>query len=311
MQKNLRRAVVSIPPQPNIANLQLNQQVLFGTPTRAFAAKEAPPKPGKCSGRTSANPGWYNKRFERSQSIDGNYFDYSATIRGAHGFEPKQTERDPTKFNYSSNIFKGDYWEWRMRAADYFYQIGCRLHRSNDGWTRSLLAYTTFSFLMIPHALIWKIHFAFFSLATLARIRDKGAEPTVDEIHILDTIFSNEKLSTLFSPETTHVIDFDQEFDEGRENPFFPEYRTPTAKFFNADSNTTTGMYVFGDVESNATMKLRFKTMPYSNNKYHFTEPYMIYDLYAEVSHNGKVWNEYILKAEHTLKTKRIFVPWH
>jgi len=39
---------------------------------------------------------------------------------------------------------------------------------------------------MTPQALIWKIHFAFFGLATLARIRDKGAEPTVDEIFILD-----------------------------------------------------------------------------------------------------------------------------
>lgn len=73
-----------------------------------------------------------------------------------------------------------------MRAADYLYQIWCRLHRSNDGWTRTLIAYTAFAFLMTPHALIWKIHFAFFGLATLARIRDKGAEPTIDEIYILD-----------------------------------------------------------------------------------------------------------------------------
>jgi hypothetical protein len=73
-----------------------------------------------------------------------------------------------------------------MRAADYLYQIWCRIHRSNDGWTRTLVSYTTFAFLMTPQALIWKIHFAFFGLATLARIRDKGAEPTVDEIFILD-----------------------------------------------------------------------------------------------------------------------------
>jgi len=39
---------------------------------------------------------------------------------------------------------------------------------------------------MFNQALIWKIHFFFFSLATLARIRDKGAEPTIDEVWVLD-----------------------------------------------------------------------------------------------------------------------------
>lgn len=163
------------------------QSMLVGANVRCFAAKaEVPPVKGKDSGRMTGNPGWYNKRFEPSQSIDGDYFDYNANIRGAYGFEPKQTNRDPTKYPYSNNLFKNDYWEWRMRAADYLYQIAGRLHRSNDGWTRTLVAYTTFSFLMIPNALIWKIHFAFFSLATLSRIRDKGAEPTVDEINVFD-----------------------------------------------------------------------------------------------------------------------------
>ena len=82
-------------------------------------------------------------------------------------------------------------------------------------------------------------------------------------------------------------MDYDQEWEEGRENPYFPEYRTPLAKFFNADMNTTTGHYKFGDIESGAMMTLHFKTMPFSNNKYNFTEPFMVYDMWAEVSHNG------------------------
>jgi len=96
-----------------------------------------------------------------------------------------------------------------MRAADYTYQIYSRLHRSNDGWTRSLIGYTTFCFLMLNQALIWKIHFAFFTAITLARIRDKGSEPTIDEVWVLDKIFNNEKLKTLFTPETYHVLDYD------------------------------------------------------------------------------------------------------
>lgn len=198
-----------------------------------------------------------------------------------------------------------------MRAADYLYQIGTRLHRSNDGWTRTLFGYTAFSFLMASQALVWKIHFGFGTLALLSRVRDKGMEPTVDEINVLDTVFANEKVSALFSPESYHVIDYDQEWDEGRSNPYFPEYRTKTAKFFNSDTNTTTGMYKFGDVESGALMTLRFKTMPFANNKWHFTEPFLIYDMYAEVTHNGQVFTEHIIKAEDTLKTKGIFVPWH
>lgn len=115
----------------------------------------------------------------------------------------------------------------------------------------------------------------------------------------------------MFTPETYHVLDYDQEFDAGRDNVYFPEYRTPTAKFFNVDANTTTGRYKFGDVESGAMMTLHFRTMPFSNNKYNFTEPYLVYDMWAEITHNGKYSVEHIIKAEDTFKTKRIFVTWH
>jgi len=107
------------------------------------------------------------------------------------------------------------------------------------------------------------------------------------------------------------VIDYDQEWDQGRENPYFPEYRQPVAKFFNADCNTSTGRYKFGDVESGAMMTLHFKTMPFSNNKYNFTEPFLVYDMWAEVTHDGNYFVEHLIKAEETMRTKRIFVVWH
>jgi hypothetical protein len=180
----------------------LARSQMLVTPMRCFSAADHDegPKGRLNSGRLHGNPGWYNKRFERSQGNDGNYFEFNSTVRGADGFEPKQTQRDPTKFSFSSNIFKGDYWEMRMRAADYLYQIGTRLHRSNDGWTRTLFGWTAFSFLMASQALMWKIHFIVGTMTLLARIRDKGAEPTIDEIHVLDTIFANEKLAKLFTP---------------------------------------------------------------------------------------------------------------
>lgn len=279
-----------------------------------FASKKAEhhDAPGKIySGRKYGAPGWYNQRFQPSQGNDAGFYQWSAPYRGADGFEPKQTQRDPSKFNYSSNIFKNDYWEWKMRTGDYIYQIANRLHRSNDTWTRCLAGYSFFAFLMASQAFVWKLHFFMGTAALLARIRDKGAEPTIDEIHLFDTIFANEKLKTLFTPQTFHVIDYDQEWDEGFSNPYFPEYRTKLARFFNTDSNTTTGMYKIGDVESGATMTLKFKTMPYSNGKYHFTEPFLIYDMQATISHEGKVTTEHIIKAEDVLKTKSIFVPLH
>jgi len=185
------------------------------------------------------------------------------------------------------------------------------LGRSNDSWTRCLIGYSFFSFLMASQALIWKIHFAAGTLAVLSRIRDKGREPTIDEVHVLDTVFGNEKLRALFSPESYHVIDYDQEWEAGLDNPYFPEYRTNVASFFNADMNTTQGSYKMGDLESGATMTLHFKTMPFSNNRYNFTEPFFIYDMWAEVNHNGKYFTEHLVKAEDVMKTKRIFVVWH
>lgn len=130
-------------------------------------------------------------------------------------------------------------------------------------------------------------------------------------MHVLDTIFQHEKLKTLFTPTTYHVIDYNQEWDSGRDNPYFPEYKTTVAKFFNTDCNTTTGFYKFGDVDSGAMMTLHFRTMPFANNKFNFTEPFFIYDMWAEIAHDGKFSVERIIKAEEVLRTKRIFVTWH
>ena len=106
-------------------------------------------------------------------------------------------------------------------------------------------------------------------------------------------------------------MDYDQEFDHGTDDKNFSEYSTPIAKYFNVDCNTTTGMYKFGDLESGAMMTVHFKTMPFSNNKYYFTEPFLVYDMYAEVNHRGKFSTEHIVKSEELLKTKKIFVLWH
>lgn len=259
--------------------------------------------------RKNANPSHYNMRHKPSQGIDNLYFQTTPHINAPP--EATRTERDPSKFNYSSNLYRNDYLEWRHRASDYLYQIGTRLHRSNDGWTRCLFLWCGTSFMMFSQALIWKIHFFSSMAAIYSRIRDKGMEPTIDEIWFFDTIFANEEIKKHFTPKTFHVIDYDQEWEKGLENPYFPEYRTSVVKFFNTDMNTTVGNYKIGDVESGATMTVHFKTMPYSNNKFNFSEPFMVYDMWAEILVDGKMHTEHIIKAEEHLKTKSIFVVYH
>lgn len=58
-------------------------------------------------------------------------------------------------------------------------------------------------------------------------------------------------------------------------------------------------------------MTLNFKTMPFANNRYNFSEPFLVYDMWADVSKDGEVFREQLIKAEEVLKTKRIFVTWH
>tara|TARA_B110000285_G_C14991271_1_gene546445 strand:+ start:105 stop:422 length:318 start_codon:yes stop_codon:yes gene_type:complete len=104
MQTSLRRTML--------------QRSVVSTSSRSFGAKKAEQVPGK---RQNAHPGYYNMRFTPSTSLDNNYFDYNANIRGAGGFESHKTNRDPTAFEYSNNLFANDYWEWKIRASDYFW----------------------------------------------------------------------------------------------------------------------------------------------------------------------------------------------
>jgi len=71
----------------------------------------------------------------------------------------------------------------------------------------------------------------------------------------------------------------------------------------------TTGFFKFGDVESGATMTLKFKTMPAPGKfKYQVGEPFYFYDMRAEITHNG-VFKEVVLVDENeSLKSVRPFL---
>ena len=58
-------------------------------------------------------------------------------------------------------------------------------------------------------------------------------------------------------------------------------------------------------------MTINFKTMPYANNRYNMSEPFYVYDMSAEITHDGEYTKHHLIKPKDVFKTKRIFVPWH
>lgn len=99
------------------------------------------------------------------------------------------------------------------------------------------------------------------------------------------------------------------EFDQTNENPLFPEYSSSLSKFFNTDTNTTTGVMKLGDLETGALVTVNFKTMPYSANQYMYADPYLVYDMSVEINNKGSIEVIHAIKPEDVLTSKKIFVP--
>ena len=131
------------------------------------------------SKNTSANQSPYNRRFIPSQGQNPNYYTFVSKLLPPGAAEKYKTDRNPNNWN-SGSIFQSNAVEFRFLCGDYIYQIMKRLHRSNDAWTRSLFAYTCFSFMMFSQAFLWKFHFFTFSAIMYSRIRDRGMEPEID-----------------------------------------------------------------------------------------------------------------------------------
>lgn len=77
----------------------------------------------------------------------------------------------------------------------------------------------------------------------------------------------------------------------------------------NNDTNMITGSYIFGDVESNATVEIKFKTMPIRRkNRYYVGEPTFLYDVTAKLNHNGILEDLILVDKKETLKKHRPFL---
>jgi len=142
------------------------------------------------------------------------------------------------------------------------------------------------------------------------RVRDRTLDPDFKETYLRDMLYRNPQITKYFKEETIHVLDYDCEYDRGLPDPVkFPEFNNKTWRFFNTDTAMTTGFFKFGDVETGATMNLKFKTMPAPGKfRYQVGEPFFFYDLKAEINHNG-VFEEVVMVDEtETLKKIRPFL---
>jgi len=131
--------------------------------------------------------------------------------------------------------------------------------------------------------------FIFATCGYVGRTLTKTAEPKLDEVWLYDFLLNHDLIKLHLAKYSFHVIDFNMEFDKGIENPLFPDTNTALSRFFNSDTNCTTGFMKLGDLESGSIVTVNFKTMPYSSNSFSYSDPFLIYDMTAEINHKGTI----------------------
>lgn len=141
------------------------------------------------------------------------------------------------------------------------------------------------------------------------RWRDRSADPTIEETYLRAMLHENERIQQLFSVETMHVLDFDCDYAPYPDPEEFPEFNNKYFRFFNTDGNMTKGHFVFGDLESNATMKLTFETMPVVGKaRFELGEPFYFFDVQAEITHNGVLEKVVLVDRQESLRKFRPFL---
>lgn len=186
-----------------------------------------------------------------------------------------------------------------------------RRHRMYDNFSLYCLPGVSFF-----NSLFWDLNFGFKVLTILpmailyTRTRDKTFDPDMKETYLREMIYNNEEIKKHFADETIHVMDYDFEYEKGLPcAEKFPEFDNKLFRFFNTDTSMCSGHFVFGDVESGATMRVDIKTMPIAGeNRYQVAEPFFFYDVRAKINNNG-VYSEVVLVDEaETLKKYRPYV---
>ena len=182
-----------------------------------------------------------------------------------------------------------------------------RRHRVLDGYQMFLLPGLLLAFTPYYHAALgfklmtWTTLMGFYT-----RLRDKTADPEIEETQFRALLEEYPRINELFQVETMHVLDFDCEYMDMPCEEEFPEVKNKFFKFFNTDGNMTQGHYVFGDLETGATMRIDFQTMPVGGRyRFRLEEPFYFFDVKAQITHNGIVEDLVLVDREETLKKVR------
>lgn len=185
-----------------------------------------------------------------------------------------------------------------------------RWRRCTDSFNMIFLPLVSLaSFQMWEFALGFKI-LTLIPLGTIyTRIRDKTVDPNLKETYLRAMIYEHEELKKYFKDETTHVMDYNFEYEEGLMLDKFPEFGNKYFQFFNTDTHCCKGYFVLGDLESNVTMKLEIKTMPIgSKNRFMPEDVYFYYDVRAHLNINGEYKEVVLINEEEVLKKHRPFL---
>lgn len=142
------------------------------------------------------------------------------------------------------------------------------------------------------------------------RVHIKTQIPEAPETFIRELLHTHSKLGPLFKVETTSTIDFKNEYvKEYPDQERFPEFNNEIHRFMNSDGWFTQGEYTFGDVESNAVVRLKYKTMPI-RRKYRFIvgEPIFMYSVVGELNHGGQFEEIVLVDEKVSLKKHRPYL---
>lgn len=227
------------------------------------------------------NGGEYNKRWQ----YKWRHAYYGAT---------KENEHTTVKAPEDAKLTTPYGWtmiaDWQRRISPALMMAWNRRERMFDNFSVYALPLAAFtSSLFMDLGLGFKI-LTVLPLATLyVRIRDKTVDPDMKETYLREMVHTNEEIGKLFDVNSIYVLDYDMEWNKGFPcAEKFPEFENKLFRFFNTDTSMATGHFVFGDVESGATMRIDFKTMPIAGqSRYQVGEPYFFYDVRAQINHNG------------------------
>lgn len=237
--------------------------------------------------------------------------------RFRHAFITEPLEEDPSKPITAENSQQSDTYfgsfarTWKKSYSPYNKLFSKRSQRSMSPFDFYVLPISiAASFAYFPIHWVFKFTFILPSLILYTRVRDRTEDPIPEETFVREMLHSNEKLGKLFKVESTQILDYECDYDQGfLDFKEFPEFDNSLFKFFACDGSTTKGNYTFGDVESNAVVKLSFKTMPVrGENRYMVGEPFFFYEVNAELNCNGVCEEFDIVNKEETLKKYRPFL---